>query len=139
VKTAHYKVDVSSMASLEEGFSAFKKDFGGKLDICVPCAGINKNVSFLDTSFEDHQRLLGVNVSGVYFTAQLAAKMMIENGTEKGSIVLVASIASYMAIRSQSSTAYCGTKGAVRAMCPAIAAELNQYVCTAIVSKNYCH
>jgi NAD(P)-dependent dehydrogenase (short-subunit alcohol dehydrogenase family) len=128
VKTKHYIVDVSSIKSLQEGFSAFKADFGGKLDICVPCAGINKNLSFLDTSFEEHQKLLGVNVMGVYHTAQLAAKQMIENGTKKGSIVLVASIASYMAIRSQMSSAYCGTKGAVRAMCPAIAAELNKYV-----------
>jgi NAD(P)-dependent dehydrogenase (short-subunit alcohol dehydrogenase family) len=53
---------------------------------------------------------------------------MISNGTKKGSIILVASIASYMAIRSQMSSAYCGTKGAVRAMCPPIAAELNKYV-----------
>jgi len=64
----------------------------------------------------------------VYHTAQLAAKQMIANGTKKGSIVLVASIASYMAIRSQMSSAYCGTKGAVRAMCPGIAKELVEYV-----------
>ena len=116
------------MESLEKGFAAFKADFGGKLDICVPTAGINKNLAFLDTSFEQHQQLLGVNVMGVYHTAQLAAKQMIENKTKCGSIVLVASIASYMAIRSQMSSAYCGTKGAVRAMCPAIAAELVPYV-----------
>ncbi|KAL3426085.1 short-chain dehydrogenase reductase sdr [Phlyctema vagabunda] len=127
VKTKHYTVDVSSIESLEAGFAAFKADFGGKLDICVPCAGINRNVGFLETPFADYQKLLGVNVTGVYYTAQLAAKQMIENGTKKGSIILVASIASYMAIRSQMSSAYCGTKGAVRAMCPAIAAELIKY------------
>ncbi|KAH8806081.1 3-oxoacyl-reductase [Xylogone sp. PMI_703] len=127
VKTGHYTVDVSSISSLEQGFAQFKKDFEGKLDICVPCAGINRNLGFLDTSYEEHQKLIGVNVIGVYHTAQLAAKQMIKNGTKKGSIVLVASIASYMAIRSQMSSAYCGTKGAVRAMCPAIAAELNKY------------
>lgn len=66
---------------------------------CVPCAGINRNVSFLDTTFAEHQKLIGVNVLGVYHTAQLAAKQMIANGTKKGSIILVASIASYMAIR----------------------------------------
>lgn len=104
------------------------KEFNGKLDICVPCAGINRNLGFLDTSFEEHQKLIGVNVMGVYHTAQLAAKQMIANETKKGSIVLVASIASYMSIRSQMSSAYCGTKGAVRAMCPAIAAELVKYV-----------
>jgi NAD(P)-dependent dehydrogenase (short-subunit alcohol dehydrogenase family) len=121
-------VDVSSQESLEKGFAEFVKDFDGKLDICVPCAGINRNLGFLDTSFEEHQQLIGVNVMGVYHTAQFAAKQMIANGTTKGSIVLVASIASYMAIRSQMSSAYCGAKGAVRAMCPAIAAELVKYV-----------
>jgi NAD(P)-dependent dehydrogenase (short-subunit alcohol dehydrogenase family) len=115
------------MESLEKGFEAFAADFGGKLDICVPCAGINKNVPFLETSFEDHQRLISVNVTGVFHTAQHAAKQMIKNGTKKGSIIIIASIASYMAIRSQTCSAYCGTKGAVRAMAPQIAAELNQY------------
>jgi len=124
VKTKHYNVDVSSQESLEKGFAELSKDFGGKLDICVPCAGINANRSFLETSFEEHQKLIGVNMMGVYHTAQLAAKQMIANGTKKGSIILVASIASHMAIRSQMSSAYCGTKGAVRAMCPPIAAEL---------------
>lgn len=112
------------MESLKTGFEAFAIDFEGKLDICVPCAGINKNVAFLDTSFEQHSQLLGVNVMGVYHTAQLAAHQMIKNGTTCGSIILVASIASWMAVRSQMSSAYCGSKGAVRAMCPAIAVEL---------------
>lgn len=112
---------------MKQGFETFEADFGGKLDICVTCAGINANVSFLETSIEKHTQLLGVNVLGVYHTAQIAAQLMIKNGTRKGSIILVASIASHMAVRSQMSTAYCGTKGAVRAMCPAIAAELNQY------------
>lgn len=120
VKTAHYKVDVRSMSSLEEGFEAFRRDFDGKLDVCVPTAGVNDNVGFLDTTPERFDRLVGVNIKGLYYTAQLAAKAMIANKTTKGSIVLVASIASYMAIRSQLSSAYCGTKGAVRAMCPAI-------------------
>jgi NAD(P)-dependent dehydrogenase (short-subunit alcohol dehydrogenase family) len=119
---------VSNTESLEKGFADFVKDFDGKLDICVPCAGINRNLGFLETPVEEYDKLIGVNVKGVYYTAQLAAKQMIANGTKKGSIILVASIASYMAIRSQLSSAYCGTKGAVRAMCPAIAAELVKYV-----------
>lgn len=113
---------------MSQGFEQLKSDFSDRLDICVACAGVNKNLAFLDTSVEEHQRLIGVNVMGVYHTAQLAAKAMIANGTEVGSIVLVASIAGHICIRSQLSTAYCGTKGAVRAMCPAIAAELTQYV-----------
>ncbi|KAM5355160.1 hypothetical protein ACJ41O_001806 [Fusarium nematophilum] len=122
-----YKTDVTSLESLQASFAAVKADFSNKLDILVACAGVNKNVEFLDTSVEDFDRLFNVNARGVYFSAQLAAKAMIENGTKVGSIVLVASIASHMAIRSQRSSAYCGSKGAVKAMVPGIAAEMNKY------------
>ena len=123
-----YVADVSSLPSLRAAFSQFVADFGGKLDICVPCAGINRNVSFLETGEEDFEALMGVNVKGVYYTAQLAAKQMVANGTACGSIVVVASIAAHMAVRSQQSSAYCATKGAVKAMVPAIAKELVGHV-----------
>lgn len=54
------------MESLQKGFEDFKADFGGKLDICVPCAGINRNLEFLETSYEEAQKLSGVNFMGVY-------------------------------------------------------------------------
>ncbi|KAL1845965.1 hypothetical protein Plec18167_009081 [Paecilomyces lecythidis] len=127
VKTAYYKVDVSSKDSLKDGFDKFSKQFNNALDICVPCAGINRHVPFLEFTYEVHEELLAVNVTGAYFTAQLAARQMISNGTKHGSIVFVASIASFMAIRSQLSSAYCASKGAVRAMVPAIAKELVPY------------
>lgn len=127
VRVRAYQVDVTSLDSLEAGFAAVKTDFAGKLDILVACAGINKNVSFLDTEEGDFERLFSVNCKGVYFSAKLAARAMIDNGTRCGSIILVASIASHMAIRSQRSTAYCGTKGAVRAMVAPIAAEMSGY------------
>ncbi|KAE8317659.1 FAD binding domain-containing protein [Aspergillus transmontanensis] len=113
VRTAYYRVDVSSQESLESGFSQFQKDFNNALDICVPCAGINRHLPFLEFTYKDHHDLVSIN--------------MIANGTKHGSIVLVASMASHIAVRSQLCSAYCGTKGAVRAMCPAIAKELAEY------------
>uniref|UniRef100_A0A093W0I5 Phenol 2-monooxygenase n=1 Tax=Talaromyces marneffei PM1 TaxID=1077442 RepID=A0A093W0I5_TALMA len=127
VHTAHYKVDVSSPESLEKGFAEFQRDFENALDICVPCAGINRHLPFLEFTYKEHHDLVSVNVLGLYFTAQAAAKQMIANGTKHGSIVLVASMASHIAVRDQLCSAYCGTKGAVRSMCPAIAKELAQY------------
>jgi len=127
VKTAFYKVDVTSLQDLRRGFENFQQDFQGALDICVPCAGVNKNVTLLDTTLEDFDRLVNVNIKGVYFTMQLAAQMMVKNGTSKGSIILVASIAASRAVRGQYSSAYCATKGAVRAMCPPSAVELAEY------------
>ncbi|CAG7929430.1 unnamed protein product [Penicillium olsonii] len=127
VRTAFYEVDISSQESLEGGFTKFQQDFDNALDICVPCAGINRHLPFLEFTYKDHQDLLSINVMGLYFTAQLAAKQMIANKTTHGSIILVASMASHIAVRSQLCSAYCGTKGAVRAMCPAIAKELAEY------------
>ncbi|KAL3477107.1 FAD binding domain-containing protein [Aspergillus californicus] len=124
VRTAYYKVDVSSPPSLQTGFQSFQSDFNNKLDICVPCAGVNRHTPFLDFTYEEHSRLLAINVLGLYFTAQHAAKQMIANGTKHGSIILVASMASHVAVRDQLCSAYCGSKGAVRAMVPAIAKEL---------------
>lgn len=122
------RVDVSSQESLANGFAEFQKDFGNALDICVPCAGINRHMKFLEFTFEDHNDLLSVNVLGLFFTAQLAAKQMVANGTEHGSIVLVASMASHIAVPTQLCSAYCDTKGAVRSITPAIAKEMAEYV-----------
>lgn len=127
VKSKPYIVDVTDIPSLEAAFASVARDFDNKLDIFVGCAGVNKNVSFLETTEADFDHLSSVNCKGVYFGAQLAAKAMIANGTRCGSIILVASMASYIAVRSQKSSAYCGTKGAVRAMVPPIAAEMARY------------
>ncbi|ODV94027.1 hypothetical protein PACTADRAFT_34843 [Pachysolen tannophilus NRRL Y-2460] len=127
VKVRNYIVDVSDQQSLETAFQKFVQDFEGKIDICVPCAGINENIEFLETSYDKFNRLCNVNFRGSYFTAQLAAKQMIKNGTKKGSIVFICSMGSYIAIRSQRSSAYCGTKGAVRSMVAPISAELQKY------------
>lgn len=137
ITNKHGRVDVSSPESLETGFRQFQTDFGNKLDICVPCAGINRHHTFLDFTYEEHHNLLAVNVLGLYFTAQHAAKQMIANGTKHGSIILVASMASHVAVRSQLCSAYCGSKGAVRAMCPAIAKDLTEYVCLTLSSSVY--
>ncbi|KAK9860124.1 uncharacterized protein MYU51_010421 [Penicillium brevicompactum] len=97
VRTAFYRVDISSQESLEDGFGNFQRDFDNALDICVPCAGINRHLPFLEFTYKDHQDLLSINVLGLYFTAQLAAKQMIANKTKHGSIILVASMASHIA------------------------------------------
>lgn len=127
VKTKFYHTDVTSSESLDKAFAAVAHDFGGRLDTVVACAGVNKDVAFLDTSEADYARLFAVNSQGVFFTAQRGAKALISSKTKKGSIILVASIASHMAIRTQRSSAYCGTKGAVRAMVAPMAAELHAH------------
>ncbi|KAG9577581.1 putative lung carbonyl reductase, partial [Aureobasidium melanogenum] len=121
-------IAIFDMVEPEPAFAKLAtKAFGGALNICVPCAGVNKNVKLLDTTPEEFDRLINVNIKGAYFTMQYAAKMMVKNKTTKGSIILVASIAASRAVRGQYSSAYCATKGAVRAMCAPSAVELAEY------------
>jgi sorbose reductase len=74
-------------------------------------------------SHSQSRLLLTVQVLGTYFCAQLAASAMRRQGTG-GSLVLIASIASHMALPLQRLSMYGATKGAVRIMMTQLAVEL---------------
>ena len=101
--------DVSRPADLE---NAVKKaiEVGGRLDIMVNNAGIIGPTDFLNATQADFDALMGVNVRGVYFGCQAAARVMIPRKT--GSIVNVSSIGGIHG--SSKFAAYSASKGAVR-------------------------
>lgn len=73
---------------------------------------------------------MNINVLGTYYSAQLAAQQMNRqeptsfNKTGGGSIVLIASIAAYVASKGQTTSDYCASKGAVVALAKALGVEL---------------
>jgi NAD(P)-dependent dehydrogenase (short-subunit alcohol dehydrogenase family) len=69
-----------------------------RLDGLVAAAGIQQETPALEYTAADCDRMLGVNVTGAFMTAQAAAKQMIRfrNG---GSIVLIASMSGTIANR----------------------------------------
>jgi NAD(P)-dependent dehydrogenase (short-subunit alcohol dehydrogenase family) len=74
----------------------------------------------LELSVEDFDATFGVNVRGVFFAAQQAARRMIATGTE-GRILNIASIASHTVLPGLS--AYCGSKAAVAMLTRSLARE----------------
>jgi NAD(P)-dependent dehydrogenase (short-subunit alcohol dehydrogenase family) len=85
-------------------------ELGGRLDVMVNNAGIIGPTDFLNASKADFDAVMGVNVAGVYFGCQAAARAMIPRGS--GSIVNVSSVGG---IRGSSKfAAYSASKGAVR-------------------------
>lgn len=64
----------------------------GGPDIWVSNAGVSKMIRFLDISEADYDRTLDVNLKGVFFASQAAARCMVESG-RSGVIVNVASMA----------------------------------------------
>lgn len=93
----------------------------GNVSILVNNAGIAAPGDFLETSLDQFQRVIDVNLTGTFVALQRAAKTMVEKGIE-GAIVNMSSINAQVAIPSIS--AYCASKGGVMQLTKATALAL---------------
>ncbi len=107
--------DVSDVAQVRAGVEA-ADEFGG-VSVMVNNAGVTQSDDFLETTEEEYHRLMGVNVKGVFFGAQAAARRMVE--TDGGSIINISSISGLTG--RGDGVRYCTSKGAVRLMTYALA------------------
>jgi NAD(P)-dependent dehydrogenase (short-subunit alcohol dehydrogenase family) len=112
--------DVSRVDDVTRLFGEAVKAFG-TVDILVNNAGIAVARPILDYTEADWDRQMGVNVKGVFFCSQAAARLMIPR--RHGKIVNFASTSAFVA-SSHPEIAYDTSKGAVRQMTVAMAAEL---------------
>ncbi|ELZ02956.1 3-ketoacyl-(acyl-carrier-protein) reductase [Natrialba chahannaoensis JCM 10990] len=117
-ETAYVECDVSSVDNLESGVAA-ADEFGG-VTVMVNNAGIFHGEEFLETEEEAFDRMMNINVKGVYFGAQAAARRMVE--ADGGSIINLSSVAGLEG--AGEFVTYCGTKGAVRLLTYSMAAVL---------------
>jgi NAD(P)-dependent dehydrogenase (short-subunit alcohol dehydrogenase family) len=92
----------------------------GPMSILVNNAGVGGEGLALDLSVAEFDRTFDVNVRGVFFAAQAAARRMIAAGIE-GRIVNIASIASHTVLPGLS--AYCSSKAAVAMLTKNLARE----------------
>lgn len=100
----------------------------GGLDVIVANAGIAVTAEFVDTTGEDLQRTLAVNVGGVFNCYQAAAEVMIEQG-RGGRLIAAGSVSAHKGGYWQS--AYVASKFAVRGLTQTVATELGRYGITA--------
>lgn len=96
-------------------------EFGG-VDIAVCNAGIISFNGMLDMSLEEFQRIQNTNVSGVFLTAQAAARAMVKRG-RGGVIINTASISAHIINTPQQAGHYCASKAAVAHLTKAMAVE----------------
>src|SRR5882724_9089666 len=86
----------------------------GDLDILVNNAGIIHTADFLDVAEADFDRVIRVNLKGMFLIGQVAAKQMVAQvkaGKQPGVIVNMSSINGRVAIPNQ--VPYCVSKGGV--------------------------
>ncbi len=71
-----YLADVADQAQVQGSFDRIVDDFGG-LDVLINNAGISVRHKFLDILAEEWHRVLAVNLTGVFYVAQAAARLMM--------------------------------------------------------------
>lgn len=113
------KADVTLPADMEALVSA-AEEFGGA-DVMVCNAGIALPNDGIMLAPSDFRRLLAVNVEGVFYAAQAAARQMLHAG-RKGSIVVISSMGGILG--SRNTVGYSTTKGAVNQLVRSLADAL---------------
>lgn len=112
------KCDVSNADSVAEALRFCQSSFG-QPNILVNNAGIANIGTATTTSEEDFDRVMEVNVKGVYICLHQILPVMIENG---GGVVLnMSSIAAVTGLKDR--FAYSASKGAVQTLTLAVAAD----------------
>lgn len=111
------RTDVASAADVR-ALVAFTVDRFGSLDVLVNNAGVEIEKTIEETTEEEWDWLLGINLKGVFLCCKYALEPMRRGG---GSIVNIGSIEGFAA--SPRLGAYCASKGGVHALTLAIAVD----------------
>jgi glucose 1-dehydrogenase len=112
--------DVSKIDEIQKLIDAAVSQFG-RLDIMVNNAGIETRTSILDTTEEEYERVLAINLKSAFFGTQLAAKQMIAQG-DGGRIINMTSVHEDWPM--PGNTPYCLSKGGMRMLTRTAGVEL---------------
>jgi NAD(P)-dependent dehydrogenase (short-subunit alcohol dehydrogenase family) len=115
---ADITIKEQAIGLIEEALRGF-----GRIDILVNCAGILRVASFLETSEEDWDATLDVNLKGTFLCCQAAGRHMAQR--KAGKIINVASNAGKVPRMNNSS--YCASKAGVILLTRVMALELAKY------------
>jgi len=124
-KVIAYQCDVADPDSVSAMIAAYEKDYG-TIDFAVNNAGIFTGEPALEISPAAFRSVIDVDLNGVFFTAQAAARLMVKNGN-KGSIISTASMSAHVVNRPQTIANYCAAKAGVVQLTKSLAAEWAKY------------
>jgi len=130
------RVDVASRAQMQE-FAAAVHEGVPAVDLLINSAGVGLGASFRDTTLEDWDWIVSINLMGVVHGCHFFLPPMIARG-HGGHVVNVSSAAGYVA--TESLCAYATTKFAVLGLSEALREELERHrigvtaVCPGIIN-----
>jgi len=112
--------DVTRKADVVAAVDAACEAFG-RIDVLVANAGIVHAADFLDIEEADFDRVIAVNLKGIFLAGQAAARRMVEQGGG-GAIVNMSSVNAVMAIPNQ--VPYVVSKGGINQLTKVMALAL---------------
>ena len=112
-------LDVTDLAAMTAAVAA-----NGPFDVLVNSAGLARHGPALDTTPEDFDAVMGVNVRAAYFLAQAVARGLVKAG-RPGSIIQMSSQMGH--VGGVDRGVYCATKHAVEGMTKAMAIEWGRH------------
>jgi glucose 1-dehydrogenase len=112
--------DVSSVRELQALVDTTVAKFG-RLDIMVNNAGVETRTSVLDTTEDQYDKVLAINLKSAFFGTQIAAKQMLRQGGG-GRIINITSVHEDWPM--PGNTAYCLAKGGMRMLTRTAGVEL---------------
>jgi glucose 1-dehydrogenase len=118
-----FALDVSESGQVDALLAETLARFG-RVDVMVANAGVPHGAPFLELDEATWERVLAVNLKGVFLCGQAAAKAMVAGG-HPGAIVNVAS--TYAEVTEGEASAYSASKGGVRMLTKSMALELGPH------------
>ena len=118
-------IDVTDSQQVQTGIRTVAEAFGG-VDVLVNNAGVTSRSPFEDLEEADWERILHVNLGGVYQCSRWVARHLIHDN-KPGSIINIASISGLVGNRGGMNSHYCATKGGVIALTRSLAVEWASY------------
>ena len=123
-RAAAAALDICDRAAVDAAVAAVVREFG-RLDIVLELAGISHRLNFLDLDAETWDRIIAVNLTGMFHLGQAAARQMVRQangGKSGGSIINVTSQLAEVARPERA--AYVASKGGARSLTHAMAVDL---------------
>ncbi len=115
-----FKADVSKVAELQALIDAAVAKFS-RVDIMVNNAGVETRTSVLETTEEQYDKVLTIDLKSAFFGTQIAARQMIKQGGP-GRIVNITSVHEDWPM--PGNTPYCLAKGGMRMLTRTAGVEL---------------
>jgi len=132
-RSGAFALDVRSKTGLQQAVSDILDHFG-HIDILCNTAGVNYRVPLLEYPEAEWDRVIDINLKGIFLVSQAVVPQMIERGC--GRVINMSSIMGRVTYYGQA--AYCSSKGGVDQLTRVMALEWARHgVCVNAISPTY--